>query len=94
MNHVVDREQLLPFTFTLAARIADKPAFALKLAKQAVNASLDAQGQRHAIDEAFALHQLAHTHNERQFNTPIDPSGLPPGIRVEIPTYDEFRRRR
>jgi enoyl-CoA hydratase len=50
--------------------------FALRLAKEAVNAAEDAQGRVNAMQTAFALHQLAHSHNMQVHGVPIDPSGL------------------
>jgi enoyl-CoA hydratase len=48
----------------------------LKLAKLSVNQSLDAQGQRSAVEAAFNLHQLGHSHNQQLFGKLIDPSGV------------------
>lgn len=76
VNHVVPAAELGDFTLALAARIAAKPMFALKMAKEAVNAAEDAQGRVGAMNTAFALHQLAHTHNVVVHGMPVDPSGL------------------
>jgi len=76
VNHVTPREALREATTQLAQRIAAKPAFALKLAKEAVNGSLDIMGQQAAIDKAYALHQLCHAHNFQQFGSIVDPSGV------------------
>jgi enoyl-CoA hydratase len=81
VNHVVPREELEAFTLALAERIAAKPAFALQMAKQSVNASLDAQGQPSAVDSAFLYHQLCHAHCRVEFGGVIDPSGLPAALR-------------
>ena len=51
--------QLQSFALELALRIAAKPLFALKLAKEAVNAAQDGQGRVSALQTSFALHQLA-----------------------------------
>jgi enoyl-CoA hydratase len=75
VNHVVPNEQLADFTLELARRIAQKPLFALKLAKEAVNAAQDAQGRVAAMQTAFALHQLGHSHNMQVHGLPIDPRG-------------------
>jgi enoyl-CoA hydratase len=75
VNHVVSREKLAGFTLELASRIAQKPLFALKLAKEAVNAAEDAQGRVSAMQTAFALHQLGHSHNMQVHGLPIDPRG-------------------
>jgi enoyl-CoA hydratase len=74
VNHVVPRAELAARTLELAQRIARKPTFALKLAKEAVNASQDAQGRNEALRIAFGLHQLAHWHNHALFGSIMDPS--------------------
>lgn len=76
VNHVVPAAGLADFTLALAERIARKPLFALKLAKESVNAAEDAQGRVGAMQTAFALHQLAHSHNMQVHGIPVDPSGL------------------
>ncbi|MGH7856000.1 MAG: enoyl-CoA hydratase-related protein [Candidatus Binatia bacterium] len=45
VNHVVPREDLERFTLEMAKRIATRPTMGLRLAKLAVNQSLDAQGR-------------------------------------------------
>jgi enoyl-CoA hydratase len=76
VNHVVPAAELQAFALALAEKIARKPLFALKLAKEAVNAAEDAQGRVGAMATAFALHQLAHSHNMQVHGLPVDPSGL------------------
>ncbi len=73
VNHVVAPEQLRPFVMTMAERIAAKPSFALKLAKESVNQTLEAQGQFTAFRSAFSLQHLAHAHNRVRFGIPVDP---------------------
>ena len=80
VNHVVPRAELDGFGLDLARRIAAKPLFALKLAKEAINAAQDAQGRQQALRTAFALHQLAHGHNLAVHGLLIDPGRLKPGI--------------
>ena len=75
VNQVVPAEKLTAFTLDLASRIAQKPLFALKLAKEAVNAAEDAQGRISAMQTAFAIHQLSHSHNMQVHGMPIDPRG-------------------
>lgn len=75
VNHVVPDSELTTFTMSLAERIAQKPLFALKLTKEAVNAAQDAQGRMSAMQTAFAIHQLGHSHNMQVHGLPIDPSG-------------------
>jgi enoyl-CoA hydratase len=81
VNRVVPRAELDEATLTLARKIAEKPFFALKLAKKAVNASVDAQGRAVAMQNAFHLHQLSHAHNLKQFDMLFDPSALPEATR-------------
>jgi enoyl-CoA hydratase len=76
VNHVVPREDLEGFTTELARKIAAQPSMGLKLAKQAVNQALDAQGQWTAMQAAFGLHQLAHSHNMQRFGSLLDPTSL------------------
>src|ERR1051325_7593070 len=76
VNHVVPAAELTAFTLALAEKIAEKPMFALKLAKEAVNAAQDAQGRVPAMTTAFALHQLAHSHNMQVHGQLVDPSGV------------------
>ena len=85
VNHVVPRAELTAFVMKLAERIAAKPAFALKLTKEAVNRSVDVMGQPAAIDQAFALHQLCHAHNLQEFGMVVDPTGLHPSVRKAAP---------
>lgn len=84
VNHVVPATELGDFTLQLALRIAAKPAFALKMTKEAVNRSVDIQGQPAAIDQAFALHQLCHAHNLQEFGMIVDPMGLHPSVRKQV----------
>ena len=60
----------------LSGRIAQRPSFALRLAKESVNQTLEAQGQFTALRAAFSIQHLAHAHNRVRFGIPIDPSGL------------------
>lgn len=75
VNDVVPPDDLDSFSRALAERIASRPTMGLKLAKQAVNQALDAQGQWGAIQAAFSLHELGHSHNMQVHNLPIDPEG-------------------
>ena len=75
VNHVVPREELEARTLELAERIASRPAMGLKLAKLAVNQSLDAQGQWTAIQSAFGLHHLGHAQQRAEHGIPVDPEG-------------------
>ncbi len=77
VNHVVPRESLHEFTLALAARIAKKPSFALKLAKESVNQTLEAQGQYTALRSAFMIQHLAHAHNRAKYGVPTEPPPTP-----------------
>ena len=77
VNHVVERDDLADFVLAMATKIATKPSFALKLAKEAVNKTLDIQGQANAIDAAFSLHHLCHTQNFRVHGWGMDPTNVP-----------------
>jgi enoyl-CoA hydratase len=81
VNHVVPRADLSTSVLALAQKIAAKPAFALKLAKAAVNGAADAQGQPEAIRHAVALHHLCHAHNRERFGGIVDPAGLAPAVK-------------
>jgi enoyl-CoA hydratase len=75
VNRVVPADQLQEAIMNLARRVATKPSFALKLAKESVNQTLEAQGQWTALRSAFSLQHLAHAHNLARFGMPVDPSG-------------------
>src|SRR5580765_535053 len=76
VNRVVAPGRLEQETLELAERIALRPSLALKLAKMSVNRSQDAQGFQLAIDNAFALHSLAHAANLSEHGGIIDPAGI------------------
>jgi enoyl-CoA hydratase len=62
INKVVPREELEEATLAFARSIADKPSFALKLGKDAINAAYQAQGIENVQKIAFNAHHLSHTH--------------------------------
>jgi enoyl-CoA hydratase len=76
VNKVVPREELESATLEMATHIARRPMFGLALAKQSVNNSLDAMGQYTALQSAFGLHHVAHSHNRLKFDSIIDPNGI------------------
>ncbi|HEY7010366.1 MAG TPA: enoyl-CoA hydratase [Jatrophihabitantaceae bacterium] len=75
VNHVVPADQLEAFTLDLARRIADRPAFGLRLAKESVNRSLDAQGMSIAFESALGLHNLGHAAALARYGQIADPTG-------------------
>ena len=64
INRVVPRARLVEDTLAIAERIAQMPRFALALAKRAVNQAEDRMGLRDTMDSTYALHHLAHAHNQ------------------------------
>jgi enoyl-CoA hydratase len=58
VNRVVKREALEAETMSLAKKIAVHDPFALRMAKRSVNDTLDAQGQRQAIEIAFKNYMM------------------------------------
>ena len=76
VNKVVPRDELESATLEMAAHIAKRPMFGLTLAKQSVNNALDAMGQYTALQSAFGLHHVGHSHNRLKFGSLIDPSGI------------------
>ena len=73
VNQVVPAAELREYTMAMARKIALRPSFALKLAKESVNQTLEAQGQWTAFRAAFSMQHLAHAHNQIKFGMLIDP---------------------
>lgn len=82
VNEVYPRAELEAKTLELARRIARQPLFALKITKLAVNAAEDQQGRQTAINHAFALHHLGHSHAQEVYGLPINPEGMHPSVRA------------
>lgn len=76
VNRVVPRDDLETETLALASHIAKRPLFGLTLAKQSVNNSTEAMGLYTAIQSAFGLHHVAHSHNRLKFDMLVDPEGI------------------
>jgi len=85
VNHVVPRAELESFTVSMARRIAEKPAFALKMTKQAVNTALNHMGQQATMDTSLALHHMCHAHNAEMENRAVRREGLPEKFRDPAP---------
>ena len=90
VTSVVSSDDLQRATLDLARRIARRPSFALMTAKQTVNQALEAQGMWTALQAAYSLHALGHSHSFQLHSDPIDPEG-PALIRD---TLAEFRASR
>jgi enoyl-CoA hydratase len=84
VNHVVPRAELEEFSLAMAKRIAEKPAFALKLTKQAVNTAQDNMGQRATMDTVLALHHMCHAHNSEMEMRAVRREGVPEKFRDGI----------
>jgi enoyl-CoA hydratase len=92
INRVVPREHLQDETLKLARKISAQPTFAAKMVKQAVNGAQDAQGRPAAMQIAFALHHLAHSHWMEIYGLPIDPSGIHGSVKKNYaPGSEPFR---
>ena len=84
VNQIVPRDGLEEAALVMARKIASKSRFALKLAKKAINGAQDAQGRDLAMQNAFHLHQLAHTHWLKLYDFLMDPTGLPEATRKAL----------
>lgn len=71
VNRVVPRERLLEEVMEMADKLATRPRFALALTKQAFNLVDDLKGKRNAMEGVFAMHHLAHTHNQVVYGSPV-----------------------
>jgi enoyl-CoA hydratase len=76
VNKVVPLDELEGATLEMAAHIAKRPMFGLTLAKQSVNNALDAMGQYTALQSAFGLHHVGHSHNRLKYGSLVDPTGI------------------
>ncbi len=61
VNKVVPLDDLTSATMELAHRIAEQDSFALRMAKRAVNHTLDVQGFASALESCFDMHHYGHT---------------------------------
>jgi enoyl-CoA hydratase len=61
VNKVVPLDELITETMAMAHRIARADGFALRMAKRAVNHTMDVQGYTTAIDACFDMHHFGHT---------------------------------
>lgn len=71
VNRVVPRDELDSATRELALEIARMHPFALRMAKRAVNQTLDIQGFTTAIQSVFDVHQLGHGHAITEGGWPV-----------------------
>lgn len=71
VNRVVPRSELDYATGELARLIAQKHPFALRMAKRAVNQTLDIQGFSTAVQAVFDIHTLGHGHAMSESGLPV-----------------------
>ncbi len=71
VNRVVPRDSLMEVAMGMADKLARRPRFALALTKQAFNFVDDLKGKRNAMEGVFAMHHLAHAHNQVVYGSPV-----------------------
>jgi enoyl-CoA hydratase len=71
VNRVVPLDDLRSETRALAAEIATKHPFALRMAKRAVNQTMDVQGFYAAIQAVFDIHENGHGHALSESGVPV-----------------------
>ena len=77
VSRVVPRDDLESATLDLASHIARRPMFGLTLAKQSVNNAQEAMGMYTALQSAFGLHHVGHSHNRLKYDgSLVDPEGI------------------
>lgn len=64
VNRVTTAELLDEEAMAIAVRIAALPRFGVSLAKRAFNLQEDMAGKRDTMEAVFAMHHLAHSHND------------------------------
>ena len=84
---LVPRAKLEEETMALAQKIAERDPFALKLAKASVNETLDAQGWRQAMENAFKNYMLTIPH--RQALGTYGAEARAKGVKQRIETRDQ-----
>ena len=97
VNRVVPRDELDDATMALAQHIAKNPALGLKLAKRAVNKTMEYQGFRQALEYNFLLHVFGHATNAFQENMwkplieKVKAEGLPAYLAQRDKAFDQTR---
>jgi len=71
VNRVVPVDELETATRELALQIAAQHPWALRMAKRAVNQTLDVQGFTTAVQAVFDIHQLGHGHAITETGFPV-----------------------
>jgi enoyl-CoA hydratase len=81
VNHVVERDNLEEFSLEMANKIAERPIFALKMAKKAVNVAQDNMGHKATQETSLALHHMCHAHNAETEMYAVKKEGMPEKFR-------------
>ncbi|MEZ3159493.1 enoyl-CoA hydratase [Microbacterium sp. BWT-B31] len=77
VNHVLPTaDEALSYALAMAEGIARRSPFGIRLAKESVNRSLDAQGQSVAMESALALHNLGHAATVARTGGIVDLEGV------------------
>jgi enoyl-CoA hydratase len=82
VNHVVERDNLEEFSLEMANKIAERPIFALKMAKKAVNVAQDNMGHKATQETSLALHHMCHAHNAETEMYAVKKEGMPEKFRT------------
>lgn len=87
VNRVVPRDDLDVATRELALQIAQMHPYAVRMAKRAVNQTLDIQGFTAAVQAVFDIHELGHGHaiSESGFPVLVDLDAMKNGIAGNLP---------
>jgi enoyl-CoA hydratase len=76
VQRVVSRDGLEAAALDLAAQIAQRPAFALEMAKRAANFAQDSMGLQQTLDGTFAMHHIMHSHWNRLYGEHTPPGAI------------------
>ena len=81
VSRVVPADELLTEAMSVASTIAQMSLSAARMAKEAVNQTMDNMGFYNALNACFTLHQLNHSHwaqvHENGFPVGLEEDGLP-----------------
>ena len=97
VNRVVPRHRLEEETLALAGRIAEEPAFYLRMVKLAVNGAQDAMGFKASVQSAHAHYHLSQRANAQWARRQARARGADPTTAAEpdrrLPLVDRILRR-
>jgi enoyl-CoA hydratase len=84
VNRVVERDRLDEETMALANEIAEQDPFALRMAKRAVNTTLDIQGYTNSMQAVFDMHWVCHANGFAMHGMPKDSSAKPEELTISL----------